>query len=608
MSSFLRSFFATLLAIVVVIAVGLGLLASQGGGAKKAKIRSHSWLVVDLYGPMLEYDPPSGVLGEVMGGGALTLQTTLDNLAKAAVDKRIDGVILRLSATNNAGWAKLEEMRGAVKKVRAAGKKVYGFSDAMDSKTYYLAAACDSLFMPPTAYLQFTGFVSTSQHVKAALDKLGVRDQIDAIRAYKSAAEMITRIDSSPAAIENKQWLLAEVWDLYTQALAQDRRLAEPQIVALMEKAVMLPAEARDAGLVDRLLYWDELEAKLKQASGRPLDEPLRAVTQARYAEIKPGKLGLEGKQRIAVVHAQGMIGGRRSTVNPLLGPMMGHETVAAEIRRARDDKKVAAIVFRVDSHGGESLASDLISREIAIATKVKPVVVSMVDAAGSGGYAIAFRASKLVADPLTMTGSIGSISGKLNFKGLMDKLGITEDSVTRGPNALWDSQSLDYTPEQWQRFTANHQADFDQWLAAVAAHRGMTVEAARKLADGRVWTGRQAKANGLVDETGGLDRAVAVAKELAGIPADAKVALVHYPQKKGLLASLLAGGGDGAATVGAAGEGPGAGAAAFSGGGALPNALTDAANWALYSYLRSDVIETLNSTANLLATGSGIE
>jgi protease-4 len=565
MKVFWSCFFATILAFVVAVSIVVGIAASQGDAKKK--IESHSYLVVDVYGDIAEYDPPAGVIGEVVGAKPETLQRILGNLEKASVDKRIDGIIFKISSTNGAGLAMLEEMRGAIKKVRAAGKKVYAYTDSMDRNAFYLAAACDTIYAPPPAYITFLGMSAGSQHVKNTLDKLGIKANIHQIREYKSAAEMVTRAESSPEARENKEWILNERWDMMTQAFKEDRGLTEERIIELMNVAEFTAPEAKTAGLVDSVLYWDELESMLK---GK--EKELRTVSQATYAEVKPEKLGLKGSKKIAVVHAYGMIGGRKSRINPMLGVMMGHESVIAELRRAQKDKDVAAIVFRVDSRGGEGLASDLIGHEVEMVSKEKPVVVSMVDAAASGGYYISYQASKLVADPMTITGSIGSISMKFNMKGLYDKLGVTMDFVEKGPNALLYSDYFDFTPEQRKRFEENHWAGFDMWLKDVAEHRKMTHEEITKLALGRVWTGRQAKANGLIDELGGLDRAIEVAKDLAKIPADQKVTVVHYPKKKGLFQALLGGGGGG---------------------------LTAAANSAIYGYIRDDVAETWRMLAS---------
>lgn len=539
MKAFLGSFLATLLAIIVILLIVCGVVALKTG--QKPKIEDHSYLVIDIYGEILEYNPPGGVIGELMGHAPETLHRILGNLEKARVDDRIDGVIVKLAANNSAGRAKLQEIRGAIRKVQDAGKKVYGYSDSMNRRTYYLAAACDSIYMPKSAYFDFTGFSVTTHHIKRTLDKLGINPNFHKIKDYKSAAEILLREDMSAAARENRKWMLAEYWDMFTQALNEDRGLAQERIVELMEQATFTPQEAEEAGLIDRVLYWDEIEEMLKGEK----DDELRIVSQGRYADVKPAKLGLKGKNKIAVIHAQGMIGGRKSDVGPPWGMTMGHETVAADLRRAREDDDIAAVILRVDSGGGEGVASDLIGHAVEITTKVKPVVASMVDMAASGGYHISYSANKIVADPMTLTGSIGSISGKFNIKGLHEKLGITHDFETKGPMALMWSSYRDFTNEERRRFEESHWDDFNIWLRDIAEHRGMTFAEAEKLAYGRVWTGRQAKANGLIDELGGLDRAVEVAKELAGIPADEKITIVHYPEKKGLMETILGGGRD---------------------------------------------------------------
>ncbi|MBP2680860.1 MAG: protease-4 [Candidatus Krumholzibacteriota bacterium] len=563
MKAFLRSFFASLLALVVVIFIIFGVVGSKS--AKKPIIKDHSYLVVDIYGEIPAYDAPGGIMGEVLGGDSETLHRILSNLEKAAADKRIEGVIVKVSSSNTLGTAMAEEIRGALKKVRESGKPVYAFGDTFDRKTVYLASACDSIFMPPAGYMVFTGMGGSANFIKKTLDKLGIKPNLHQIREYKSAAEMMTRTESSPEAREMRQWMADEMWDMQIGAISEDRKLSEEKIVELMRHALFTPKEAAEAGLIDRVLYWDELENRLKGDK----DEKLRTVTQSNYAKIDRAKVGLKGKKKIAVVHAHGMIGGRQSRVDPLLGMMMGHETVSADLRRARMDKDIAAVVFRVDSRGGEGLASDLISREVQATAAVKPVVVSMIDVAASGGYMISYRASKIVADPMTITGSIGSINAKLNMAGLYDKLGITWDDFEKGPNGLLYSDHQDFTEEQRARFEDNHWDGFNEWFYDVAKHRGIPADQLEKLAMGRVWTGRQAKENKLIDEVGGLDKAIAVAKELAGIPADQQVTLLHYPKKKGLLETIMSEGGP-----------------------------TTAVRWALYRFIREDFGRTLEFLA----------
>ncbi len=536
MGAFIRSFLASFLALVVLIAALLGWVAAKTSA--QAKIEDHSYLVIDLYGQIPEYPVMGGLLEEIVGGEGETLHRILTNLAKAQVDDRIAGVIMKFSSHNDLGFAAMQEIRSAVHALRAAGKPVFGFCDSMDQRTYFLAAACDSLYAAPTAYVTYHGFAAVSTHVRGTLEKLGVEPEVHQLREYKAAAEVITRDNLSAHARENRQWILAELWDVYTAALQADRGLTTAEVEQLMAKAVLTADDAVVGGLFDRLAYWDQLADQLK-AQG---NERLRTVGQERYAHEDPEDLGLKGKHKVAVVHANGMIGGRRSRIDPLLGVMMGHETVTADLQRAREDEDVVAIVLRVDSQGGESLTSDLIGRAVALTAQSKPVVVSMVNVAASGGYMVAYRANRLIANPLTITGSIGSISARFNLEGLYTKLGVTHDAVTAGPMALFDVSYRNLTDQEWERFTENHWDEYNAWLRDIARWRRLELAELEGLVHGRVWSGRQAVANGLVDELGGLERAIAVAKELAEIPPEKTVTLVHYPQQKDLFELLFGG------------------------------------------------------------------
>lgn len=561
MKSFFVAFLGALLAIIVLVL----LVGSIGGymAGKQPAIEDRSWLIVEMYGDLLEYDPPGGIMSQLVDSDVETLQRILDNLEKAAVDDRIEGVIFKVAAGNSVGTAMLQEIRGAIRRVQDTDKKVLVWAESFDRQDYLLLAACDEVLVPPTAYIGFTGFSSETLHVKRAFDKLGIKPNIHKIKDYKSAAETVIREDMSEPAREMRGWIMDEMWETLLETLAADRGFDEEKIVELMQHAYFTADEALDSGLIDRIAYWDELETELKGAD----EDALRSVSQGRYAEVLRSKLDLDGDKTIAVIHAQGIIIGRRNDVNPLLGLTMGHESIIAEFRRARLDEDVAAIVFRVNSRGGDALGSDLMGHEVEITVGVKPVVVSMVNVAASGGYHISYRASKIVADPMTITGSIGSISGKFNMKGFYEKLGITFDHVERGPMATIESDLRDFTPEERARFEENHWNGFNDWLRDVAEHRDMSFEDAEKLAHGRVWTGRQAVANGLVDEIGDLKHAIELAGQLAGIPADEQVTVEHFPKQKGLLESLMSG----------------------------DNAAATAAHWIVYRTIREDVAETLD-------------
>lgn len=559
MKSFFRTFSAVLLALslpVAIAAIVLGVKANE-----KPKIKDGSYLIIDIYGEILEYNPPDDLMAELFGSAPETLYRILSNLEKAAVDDRIKGVIIKVSSNNSMGYASVEEMRGAIRRVREAGKPVYAFSDAINRKGLLLAAACDSIYMPPSGYLNFIGIAGTYAYLKGFLDMLDVRPNIHKIDEYKAAAEMVLRTDMSREARENRTWLINDMWDTQMRAFAEDRGLEEDRILELMEYALFPTDRAVEAGLIDHVRYWDDLVDGLKEEG----DERLRVVSQGTYAKIKRSKVGLKGKKTIAVIHAQGQIGGRKNMIDPILGVIMGHESIRAELRRAGRDEDVVAVVLRVDSPGGESLASDLIGHEVGALAADKPVVVSMVDVAASGGYSVAYRGTKIIADPMTITGSIGSITGKMNMRGMYGKIGITFDHIAVGPNGLFWSDQSDFTPEQRRRLEEDHWEGFYRWLEDIAAEREMTVEELEGLAMGRVWTGNQAKENGLIDEVGGLHEAIQLAKELAEIDAGDDVNLVHYPKKKGLM-ELIGGGGVGRSAM----------------------------RWAAYRYFREDLSQSV--------------
>jgi protease-4 len=503
-------------------------------------------------------------VAKVLGAEPGTLHGMLDNLDKARVDERIAGVILKVSATNTLGGASLEELRGAISRLRQAGKKVYAFSDDLDRAALFLASACDSIFMPPSGDIAFLGMGGTTMYFQGLMEKLDIHPNLHRIAEYKSAAEPFLRRDMSPEAREMYSWLLDDLSENQLKHISEDRGVAVERLNELMEFALFTAQQAKDAGLIDDIRYWDEVDSLLKD----PEDDELRTVLESEYADVERSSL-VQGKKTIAVVHAFGLIGGRESRMDPMWGVVMGHESVNRELRRVAKDDDVEAVVFRIDSNGGESLASDLIGHEVEVLAREKPVVASMIDVAASGGYCIGYRASKILADPMTITGSIGSISGKLNVAGMYGKIGITFDRVARGPNAFLWSEFDDFTEEQKKRFEDSHWNSFNIWLDDVAETRGIPIEDLKALAMGRVWTGRQAVENHLVDEIGGLDRAIEIAKELAGIPADEDVTIVHYPKEEGLVDMLL--GGD----IGEA-----------------------ALHWSLYKLIRQDLAESLRLLA----------
>jgi protease-4 len=403
-------------------------------------------------------------------------------------------------------------------------------------------------------------------HLRAMLDKLGIEPHISKIREYKGAAELVMETEMTDPVRAQAQRVLERNWDEVTGTLERERGLTRERLLAAMDHAALLPQQAREFGLIDGLLYWQDLQARL--LTDRDL-HVLPTVTPADYRDVAWKDLGRKGKATVAVIHAQGTIAGRESGVNPLLGITMGHETVVADLQRARFDDEVKAIVLRVDSPGGEGLASDLIGHEVALCAAAKPTVVSMGDVAASGGYQIAFRATRLLADPLSVVGSIGSISGYFDLSGLYDRIGMDKDGVEVGPLAGLGRDDRAPTDHEWEAFTAAHEAGFADWLHEVAEERGLTFAEAEQLAYGRVFTGREAVANGLIDGLGNLQAAIREAAGLAGVAPETALSVVHLPAQPGLLESLF-------------GDDPAPG-----------SPVTAAARYLLHKQLRTELMET---------------
>ncbi|MBD3221404.1 hypothetical protein GF314_09185 [bacterium] len=532
-----RTILVSVLSLVVIVGLIAGVLYlvfDQG-----ADIERGSWLVIDLHTGLPAYDPPGQFPGSLLADDTLTLQGTLDALAKATRDDRVRGVIWKLSSSHGAGWAKLDELRTATAGVQEAGKPVHAWVDAMDLSTLYLAAACDSIYMPRGGYFTLQGMLRQSTHVKGTLEKLGITPHVSKIRDYKSAAELVTETGMTAPAREQNQRMLDQRWRRVSHALAEDRGLPHARLLELMELGGMEPEAAAEAGLIDRVLYWQGLETRLLAASDGSEGPLLPTVTPADYRDVAWSDLGRDGDRTIAIVHAQGVIGGRENSVNPLLGIMMGHESVVRELQRARLDEDVEAIVLRVDSPGGDGLTSDLIGHEVALCAAAKPTVVSMVDVAASGGYQIAFRATEMLAGRQSVVGSIGSIAGFLDMSGFHDRIGLSKDAVEAGPMASLGRDDRAPTPAEWEAFETAHEAGFMAWMREVADRRGFTMAEMEERAFGRVFTGEEAVANGLIDGLGDLETAVARAAELAEIPPD-EVRRVHLPEPAGLLASIM--------------------------------------------------------------------
>jgi protease-4 len=454
---------------------------------------------------------------------SLSLHDIWMNIKKAKVDNRVKILVLRLGYIQ-CGWAKVNEIRESILDFRKSGKKVYAYIDesAEFDKQYYLATACDRIILQPLGMFIINGIGGYVPFFKKSLDKLGIEAEIEHVEEYKTAYNMFTEEGFTPAHKRMLKSLYGSLYSHYIKALAEAREKSEEEIKALIDHGFFQGDKALEAGLVDDLLFEDEFEDLLKE-KGKKLSK----ITHRQYLKIDPSSLGLNKGKKIALIYGMGLIHTGEGFYQS-----MGSSTTARWIRKARKDKSIAAVVFRVDSGGGSAVASDVIWREVALAKKEKPFVVSMSDLAASGGYWISMSAHKIVAQPQTLTGSIGVISGKFNLVKLYEKLGITAEKITFGKRADLFSSYKKLTREERNFLKKEILWMYDKFLIKVAEGRNLSKEEVDKIARGRVWTGSQAKERGLIDELGGLSRALELAKELAGIPIDEEVRLVVRPKK----------------------------------------------------------------------------
>jgi protease-4 len=533
----------------------VGLVAIYLLMGREPVVPARSTLVLRLSGDLAE-GGPGDVFGQFLPvRRATTVRTVVENLRKARVDPRISTLLVVPSGFTTPYWAKLQEVHDAIVDFRRSGKQAIAYMEYGGQPEYYVATACDRIFMVPTSTLDLTGVASYLLFLRGTLDKIGAVPDMIHVGDFKTATNQLTEKNLTPAHREMVNWLNRDFYDQIVRAVADGRKKAEGEVRQLLDEGPFLPEDALRAGLVDDLAYEDQVRDRLKPAGGH-VDQ--NRLTLEEYDRVSPTSLGLNKGQRIAVIYAAGTITSGRSGYDPLAGPSVGSETLVEYIRKVRDDRSIRAVVLRVDSPGGGAVASDVIWRELTLlrdATPKRPLVVSMSDLAASGGYYIAMAAPTIVAEPGTLTGSIGIYGGKIATGGTYGKLGANIESVSIGRYAEIDSPVRPYTPEERAKIDAQLQAFYEQFVEKVAQSRHMPPERIDAIAQGRVWTGRQAKDLRLVDALGGLDKAVALAKQQANIPAGTEVELVIYPSRRTLyeLLSTQFGGGEEAARLDAA-------------------------------------------------------
>ncbi|MCH8042125.1 MAG: signal peptide peptidase SppA [Planctomycetes bacterium] len=532
--------------------------AKKEAAAKKSPKRT-TLASISIAGGFPESAGGGGLFGETSTG----LRDLVVRLHNVANDEKISGVVLSIRDAS-LGFGKLNELKSAVARIRAKGKKVYALVDSATGSQYQLACACDEIIMPPSGSLMIPGLSVEITFYKGLFDKLGIEADMLQIGKYKGAAEPQTRTGMSK---EFRSQYEAVIDDYYEQMVASiaDARLLHPKKVKeLIDRGLFSAKRAKKAGLIDHVMYQDEFFTQLKKKlqvdevalvqnyGKKKVDTDFSGLAgMMKMMELimggKPAKRA-SSKPKVAIVYAVGIITSGRSSTSIFGEQTLGSSTIISALRKANKDKTVRAIVLRVDSPGGSALASDLIWREIERIKK--PVIASMGNTAASGGYYISMGCDQIIAEPGTLTGSIGVVGGKLVLGGLYAKLGITTETISRGKHAGAFSSTTKFTDSERKMWREMMVETYNQFAGKAAKGRKMTRKKMETLAQGRVWTGRMAAKNGLVDRVGTLQDAIAAAKKAAGIKADDEVEILVLPKPTSFFEQLLGGGAEARSAV----------------------------------------------------------
>lgn len=453
-----------------------------------------------------------------------TLRQVIGTIERARTDPRIRGMVV-IPQTTGAMWAQLQELHDALVDFRASGKSLVVYFEYGGAGEYYLASAAERVLMMPAGTLDLSGLATYEVFFRGALDKIGVYPDMLHMGDFKTASNTFTERGFTPEHREMSQSLNRDMYDQLVRAIATGRNRSEDEVRRALNDGPFLPEEAKAAGLIDDVVYDDQIDDAPPVQGTRRFDgdDYLRVA-----ADLGRGS-------KVALLYAIGTIASGKSQFDTPGGAVLGSDTFVEWLRKVRADSSIRAIVIRVDSPGGSAIASEVIWRELMLTRTVKPVIVSMGDVAASGGYYMAVPAHAIVAQPGTLTGSIGVVTGKFVVKGALDKLGIGTDSVSDGQFAEIYSPFKTFSPAERAKVEEQMQATYELFVRRVAEGRESTPKDVDAIAQGRVWTGRQARELGLVDELGGLARAIELAKEHAKFEPEEGVELIVYPPKRSL-------------------------------------------------------------------------
>ncbi len=533
MKKFLLGF---LIGILFVALVGVILVAAaiRFGGSRRPQVVANSALVLQLEGDLPEQPAVEFPIPFFNNEQPLTIAENWQMLRNAAADSRIQALVLEPRGLG-VGWAKLEELRTDVLNFKKSGKPVYAFLRGAGTKEYYLATAADKVFMSPEDELDVKGLRAELMFFKGTLDKLGVEMEFEHVGKYKDAPDMFTKTESSPETREVLNQLLDQFYGDLINTVAEGRKKTPDAVRALIDNGPFIGQEALNGGLVDALIYEDQMYDQLRQQLKL---NALAKIADHDYSRAADGNLGVDGPTKIALLVGQGDI--TRGSTNDSGDNGITSAGMIRQLRAVRDDASIKGVILRIDSPGGDGIASDDILHEAKLLSQKKPMVISMSDLAASGGYFIAMTGDPVVAYRNTETGSIGVFFGKVNLRGLYDKLGVKKEIMKRGHFADIDTEYAPLNDEQRAKLRTEIEVFYKGFVQRVADGRRRKYDDVEPLAQGRVWTGAQAKQNGLVDEIGGIDRAIEMVKQRAKIAASEKITLVAYPPRRNLLQILM--------------------------------------------------------------------
>ena len=531
----MKKFLLGILAGIVIAGVGGVVLvfALVRFSAQKPQVPDAGILVMNLEGAVPEGLAETSPIPALARQAPLAVVEWWGALRAAGKDSRVKGLLLRPRHVA-AGWAKLQELRAGIEAFKKSGKPVYAWLETPGLREYYLAAAADRIYLAPEDLLNVKGLAIQAMYYRGTLDKLGVQFDVEHMGKYKDAGDMFTRKDMSPETKEALNALLDGIWGNVTTTISASRRMQPEQFRALVDDAPWLGPAAIRYGLIDELSYLPAVEKALAKKAGLP--EPTLISPQLLLGDLHRS----EKSQRLAFLVAEGDI--LRGAVSNPFGDDVGltPAPVTKLVKEIGDDPTIKGVIVRVESPGGDAIASDEILQSLKELARKKPVVISMSDVAASGGYYIAMTGDPVVAYPSTITGSIGVIYGKVNLKGLYDKLGISTDTLKRGKFADLDSETQPLSPEARKKLHESIESIYNGFLKRVADGRKTTVNKIEPLAQGRVWLGNDALKIRLVDELGGIDRAIEVLQRKARLPLDREARLVVYPSRKSFWQRLM--------------------------------------------------------------------